>query len=322
MLLSPPVLQAPPPRAADAQAPKAPLPLAQAEDLVLMAFDEGRALPQPAVAPGDRAALAWLRANAGGGSPRNPFPAGSPHHREAEAWIAFLKAPAAEQAAGLLQVRLELAGTQLGLWRWGQAATFKGRLDPAGRRAFEDRLADSPASALRAYALRHALCFAVAERDEGRFLQLRQRYDFIEGDLFRTYQRLFSLLDGPAPVIRLHSLPDLAYRDLALSDLGASRIWMMPAADRLEALPPDVAWIIPSRHGAQDHREARLEGEAGAEARDLTARLGAAGRRAWFAASRRPFEVFGLVHFPILIELDGERRIRRILMGDAAPDRP
>ena len=97
---------------------------------------------------------------------------------------------------------------------------------------------------------------------------------------------------------------------------------MTPAGESLPALPQDVAWIIPSQHGAQDNREARLEGEAGAEARALAARLGAAGRQAWFAASRRPFEVFGLVHFPILIELDGERRIRRILMGDAAPDRP
>lgn len=316
MLPHPPSLQAPPPEAKT-------MPLAQAEDLVLAAYDEGRPLPEPKVAPADAPALAWLRALAGQGPEGNPFPPGTAAHAEAEAWLAFLKLPPAAQPASLQGLSTTLTGTQLGLWRWGQAAAFAGRLTPAQRRAFEDRLAESPAPGLRGYALRHALCHALAGREEDRFVQLRQRYDFIEEELFRSFQRLFSLLDGPAPALRLHVLPGLAYSDTTLSALGKRRIWMTPAAEGpLPALPPDVAWIVPSLLGAQDPREPRLEGEAGAEASDLDRRFASAGRKAWFAASRKPFEAYGLVHFPILIELDAKGLIRDIRMGDAAPGSP
>jgi hypothetical protein len=299
------------------------MPLAQAEDLVLAAFDEGLPLPEPKVGPADAPALRWLRNTAGEGPLANPFRPGTAAHAEAEAWIAFLALPEASRPARTPSLSLALTGTQLGLWRWGQAAAFAGKLTPAQRRAFEDRLAESPVAGLRGYALRHALCHAVAERDEARFVQLRQRFDFIEGDLFRGYQRLFSLLDGPAPAFRLYALPGLGYVDGSLAALGKRRLWMTPAGPgALDPLPPDVAWIVPSALGAQDPKEARLEGEAGAEAAELDRRFKAAGRQGWFAASRRPFEAYGLLHFPILIELDGQGLIRSIRMGDAAPARP
>lgn len=318
MLPHPPALQSPAP-----VQPPGPLALARAEDLVLAAWDDGLPLPEPKVAPSDRPALAWLRAAAGTATPTNPFKPGTPAHAEAKAWLAFLKAPEATRPARLAGLPLALTGTQLALWRWGQAASFTGTLAPAERRIFEDRLAASAVAGLRHLGLRHALCHAVAGRDEGRFAQLRERYGFLEEDLFLTYQRLFSLLGGPAPDFRLYTLPGLAYEDLPLARLGSRRIWMSPAGSgTLDTLAADVAWIVPSALGAQDPVEARLEGSAAEEAAGLARRFTAAGRKAWFAASRKPFEDYGLMHFPILIELDGEGRIQGIRMGDAAPARP
>ncbi len=319
MLLQPPALQAPAPRNAK------PVPLAQAEDAVLLAFDEGGPLPNPTVAAAHRPALAWLKAAAGPASkaPANPFPPGSAEHREAAEWRAFLKAPQGEWEPRLQRLAPRLTGTQLALWRWGQAMSLAGRLGPEARRAFEDRVAASPVEGLRAWALRHALCYAVAERDEGRFARLRDRHGALDGDLFPPYQRLFALLDGPAPLVRLFTLPGLAPKDLGLGDLGGRRVWVLPPGEGpLDPLPSDVAWIIPAGRGTQDPADATLDGATAPDAEALDRRLRAAGRRAWFAPSRAAFEAFGLIHFPILIDLDGEGRIRRIRMGDAAPDHP
>lgn len=318
MFFVPPALQTP-----EARRPQ-PIPLAQAEDLALIAFDEGKALPRPALAAGDKAAYAWLAANATAApkTPANPFKAGDAAHGEAAAWRAFLAAPPAEWAARLPQLSLSLTGTQLGLWRWGRVQTRLGHLDKAGRVAFEDRLAASPVPYLRSYGLRHALCYAVAEADEARFRELRDRYQLVEEDLFPPFQRLFALLGGPAPVFRFFALPGLDFRDLNLAELGGTRIWMQPAQGRLDPLPADVAWIIPSGAGSQAPGDARLDEDNQLPARQLAERLQAAGRHAWYAASRIPFERYGLFHFPILIELDGEKRITRIRMGDAAPEHP
>jgi hypothetical protein len=319
MLLQPPALQAPAPPSLK------PQPLAQAEDAVLLAFDEGSPLPSPAVAAAHRPALAWLRANAGPAAkaPANPFRPGTPEHREAAQWLAFLKAPPGEWEARLPRLSPHLTGTQLGLWRWGQAMSLAGRLSPEARRTFEDQVATSAVEGLRAWALRHALCHAVAERDEGRFARLRDRHGALDGELFPPYQRLFALLDGPAPQVRLFTLPGLEPKDLSLADLGGRRVWVLPPGEgRLDPLPSDVAWIIPAGRGTQDPADATLDGATAPDAEALDKRLRAAGRRAWFAPSRVAFEAFGLIHFPILIDLDGEQRIRRIRMGDAAPEHP
>jgi len=318
---APPALQAPAPKPKPLAAPTRQ----EAEDALLQAWDEGAPLPRPAVRPKDRAAVAWLRANLARGPgklPTNPFPAGTAEAAEAQAWLAFLKAAGETQAAQLKELPLRLAGTQAGLWRWGQAATLAGRLAPAQRRIFEDRLASSPTPGLRSLGLRHALCFALAERDEARFAALRDTYAFIEGELIEPFQRLFSLLGGPSPRFRLHGLPGLQYQDLDLADLGGRRIWMMPAQAALPVLPEGVAWIIPSMQGAQSYREADLGPGAKAEAEAVAGRLQTANRRAWFAAGRDQFQGLGLQFFPILIELDPEGRIQAIRMGDAAPERP
>jgi hypothetical protein len=324
---APPALQSPAPKPQARPAPKpaqpAFVPRPEAEDALFLAWDEGAPLPRPAVRGKDRAALAWLRANLAAGAPAaSPFPAGSAEAAEARAWLAFLKAAPEVQAARLKELPLSLAGTQAGLWRWGQAATLAGRLAPVQRRLFEDRLAASPTPALRGLGLRHALCWALAEKDEARFAALREAYGFIEGELIAPFQRLFSLLGGPAPRFRMHALPGLQYRDLDLAELGGRRLWMMPAQAGLPDLPEGVAWIVPSMQGAQSYRETDLGPAAKAEAEAVATSLQAAGRRAWFAAGRDQFQAFGLQYFPILIELDAEGRIQAIRMGDAAPEKP
>ncbi len=317
MLPSPPSLQASPP---DAKV----TPLSQAEDLVLSAFDQGLPLPATRVAPRDRAALGWLIAQAAAKEPARAagsFPAGSQGAREAQAWRAFLAGGPEHQSRTLGALPLRHTGTQLALWRWLQAKGPEG-LAPSTRRLAEDRLASSPVPMIRGYALRHALCYAVAEGDESRFLELRRRHDVEEGDLFRAFQRLLSLVGGPAPQVRLYRLPTFEMRDLPLSDLGARTIWMAPPTEGLEALPTGTTWIIPSVSGIQDERETLLQPGPRSEAEDLARRLREAGREAWFAASRAPFETLGLMYFPLQIDLDGEGRVRRIRMGDAAPLKP
>lgn len=317
MLPPPAFLQAPHP---DARVST----LSQAEDLVLAAFDQGQPPPAVKVAPRDRAALAWLRAQAAPGGPAPAaarLPEGGSLALEAKAWRVFLASRPERQAEALAGLPLVHTGTQLALWRWLQSRGPEG-LAPGPRRLAEDRLAASPVPLIRGYALRHALCFAVAEGDAPRFLELRRRHDVDEGDLFRSFQRLLALVGGPPPRIRLYRLPDLEVQDLSLSELGARRIWMMPPGGQLDPLPAGTAWIIPSAAGDQDEGEPALDPQARAEAEGHARRLRDAGREAWFAASRAPFVALGLMYFPLQIDLDGEGRVRRIRMGDAAPLKP
>ncbi|MFN8010419.1 MAG: hypothetical protein U0P81_03350 [Holophagaceae bacterium] len=317
MLPPPASLQAPPP---DAKASSLP----EAEERVLAAFDQGLPPPAVKVPSRDRAALAWLVAQASPAGPAPvapPFPKGSPLAREAKAWRDFLASRPDRQAEALAGLPLAHTGTQLALWRWLQSRGPDG-LAAGPRRLAEDRLAASPVPLIRGYALRHALCFAVAEGDESRFLDLRRRHDVEEGDLFRSFQRLFSLVGGPAPRVRLYRLPGLELQDLSLADLGGRRIWMMPRRERLEALPAATAWIIPSASGSQDEGEPSLDPQAREEAEGHARLLREAGRQAWFAASRAPFEALGLMYFPLQIDLDVEGRVQRIRMGDAAPLAP
>jgi len=317
MLPPPASLQAPPPLMKDSS-------LLKAEELVLAAFDQGLPPPAVRVASRDRAALAWLLAQA---SPEGPGRTGARHARdgqvalEAKAWEDFLGSRPERQAEALARLPLRYTGTQLALWRWLQSRGPDG-LAKETRRLAEDRLAASPIPLIRGYALRHALCFAVAEGDEPRFLELRRRFDAEEGDLFRAFQRLLSLVGGPPPRTRLYRLPGLDVQDLSLAELGGRRIWMMPPGERLDPLPAETAWIIPSASGTQDDAEPALDPQTRAEAEGLARRLREAGREAWFAASRAPFEALGLMYFPLQIDLDEAGLVRRIRMGDAAPLKP
>ena len=315
-----PPLQSPP-------AIAVPAPSGQeAEGALLEAYDWGRPLPKGSGLKGPAALeYQWLRASAAFDPardlPANPFATGA-RRQEAEALRHLLKAPRARLAQALKALSLKESGTALALWRWGQVQVRSGTFDAGLRRAWEDRLLHKGPALTRGYALRHALCWALAEQDEARFATLRSTAGDGAAD-FQGMQRLFGLLGGPSPLLRLWALPGLTYRDLPLDQLGGSRLWICPVEDdRLPVLPPGTRWIIPSAAGELGEREANLPETILAEAKVLAARLESADRTASFAPSRQAFEQLGLVWFPILIELDDKGNLRSVRMGDAAPQKP
>ncbi len=319
-------LTVPPPATPPAEIqPARPSP-AELENRLLDAYDWGQPLPPEAPKGPTAAAHRWLGAAATfdprGNLPANPFATG-PGRREAEAFRRLLTAPKDQISGALKALPIRASGTALGLWRWGQLQVRTGTFDAALRRIWEDRLLAAGPALTRGYALRHALCWALAEQDEARFAAVRSRTNQDAEDTLKGFQRLFGLLGGPSPVLRLWTLPELDYRDSPLDQFGATRAWIRPAEDGpLPEIPAGTAWIIPSTTGTLDERDASLSAPLLAEGRLLAARLRSTGRSALFAPSRPAFERLGLVWFPILIELDGKGAIRSIRMGDAAPDRP
>ena len=299
--------------------PQAP-PAAEVD--LMEAYDWGRALP-PAPALRGQAALdlRWLRAAAtfdpATGPPESPF-TGGVAQKEARALAALLKAPRADHATRLGSLTLQRSGTALALWRWGQQQVRQGAFPPALQHLWEDRLLTAGPPMVRGFALRHALCWALARKDEARLVRVRQLAGPDSG-VFKGLQSLFGLLGGPSPVLRFWRLPDLASEDRRLDELGARRIWICPDEEgALPPLPPDAVWIVPSASGAMDERDASLSGPPEEEAKALAARLRQAGRSAHFAASRPPLERLGLLWFPILIDLDAQGNLTSIRMGDAA----
>jgi hypothetical protein len=299
----------------------------EAESALLEAFDWGRSLP-PAPKLKGAAALEyqWLRAAATFDPTRDlpvsPFLAGQ-RRREAEALRHLLKAPKDRIETELKALPIRAAGTALALWRWGQIQVRTGGFDASLRKTWEDRLLVAGPALTRGYALRHALCWALAEQDEGRLSSIRSTAGQDSEETLVGFQRLFGLLGGPSPELRLWTLPDLAYRDLRLDQLGGTRIWIRPVEEGpLPELPDGTAWIIPSTAGDLDDRDASLSPSLLAEGQTLAGKFRSAGRTATFAPSRPAFERLGLVWFPILIELDAKGAIRAIRMGDAAPGKP
>ena len=313
---SPPALVAP-----------APSDYAEAETALLEALDWGWTQPAAPNLKGPAALdYRWLLAaasfNPDHGLPASPY-AGGAEAREAQALRSLLQARPEHVPSRLKTLTQRQGGTSLALWRWGQRRVRDGAFPPPLRRAWEDRLLAARPGVLRGFALRHALCWALAEQDEARLAAIRVQAGQDAAETIQGFQRLFGLLGGPSTDLRLWSLPELDYRDARLDQLGASRIWIHPAeAGPLPALPPGTVWIIPSPSGNHDDREASLTGTALAEGQTLADRLRAAGRSAHFAPSSRAFEHLGLAWFPILIELDDRGHLRSVRMGDAAPRQP
>ncbi len=313
---SPPALVAP-----------APARYANAESALLEALDWGWAPPAAPNLKGPAALdYLWLQAAAsfepGRGLPASPY-AGGAAAREAQALRSLLQARPEQVPERLKALTQRQGGTSLALWRWGQRQVRDGAFPPPLRRAWEDRLLVAKPGVVRGYALRHALCWALAEQDEARLAAVKARAGQEAAETIQGFQRLFGLLGGPSPDLRLWSLPELDYRDARLDQLGASRIWIHPAeAGPLPVLPAGTVWIIPSPSGSQDEREASLTDTSLTEGQALADRLRAAGRTAHFAPSSRAFEHLGLAWFPILIELDSRGNLQSIRMGDAGPRQP
>ena len=304
----------PPHQAAVSVAPQTPL-LGDAERELLSALDDGETSIRPVkIPPPDLLAYDWLW-NAstwkpGGKSPASPFPKGSAAEHEAQAWQAFLTAGKGDPQT----LPLRLSGSRLLLWEWMRNRDRRAPLLKTTRQHLEDRLMAGGPLIIQGWALRHALCFAIAERDGARFVALKTTKGADLPDTFGTIQALFGMFDGPSPVFRVWQLPGLHYQDSALGSLGASTIWICPPGP---PVPKGAAWIIPSATGNQNGREAILNATMKEEAEGLIPQL--KGREAWFAVSRTEWESAGLQWFPILIELDKGGNILSVKMGDAAP---
>jgi hypothetical protein len=294
---------------------------------LLEAYDWGQVLPAASKLRGSAALdYQWLRAAAtfdpAHGLPVDPFMPGH-GRREAEALRHLLKTPKDQVGSALKALSLRKSGTALALWRWGQLQVREGRFDASLRQSWEDCLLGTGPALTRGYALRHALCWALAEQDEGRFSALRSSAGPASEAIQSGFQRLFGLLGGPSPVLRLWALPALDYHDLRLDQLSSRRIWICPLEEpSVRAMPAGTTWIIPSATGSGDEREANLSGPLRSEAQALAAKLRGAARTAFFAPSRAAFESLGLTWFPILIDLDSKGSIQSIRMGDAAPAQP
>ncbi len=318
------MLQTPPPPPAVVEAAPS---TQEAENALLEAFDLGGPLPATPALPGAAALpYQWLQAAATfdpvQALPDSPFATG-PEGQEAEALRRLFKLSKDRVKSALKGLPLRESGTALALWRWGQLKVRARAFDAPTRRLWEDRLLAAGPALTRGYALRHALCWALAERNLARFSAVKARAGEEAADTVAGCQRLFGLLGGPSPVLRFWTLPGLDYRDLGLNELGAQRVWIRPAENGpLPELPAGTAWIIPSPSGSLGERDASLTGASLNEGESLASRLRMEGRSAFFAPSWFPFVQIGLAWFPILIDLDAKGNLRSIRMGDAAPARP
>jgi hypothetical protein len=300
-----------------------PLSLSEAESRYLEAWDvrEGnQAIPVPKVARPDHSSLQWLVSAANQSLPANPFPRGNQDWQEAEAVRRFLQAPPERSDEELKTLPMTLSGSYVALWRWGQPRARAGHLTNAQRRAWEDKLlGGSGPSVMRDLALRHALCFALAEADLERFAHLKDGLEEAFPETFPNFQSAFSLLGAPAPTVHLWTLPGKESVDLALNRLGGTHVRIAPAPDRgLLELPSDTAWVIPTRDGSQPNASSYLEGSSLQEADALVPRLKARQRSAYLAPVQSVFETYALMYFPIQIDLDPQGNILTIRMGDAA----
>ncbi len=298
-------------------APPKPLPLVRAVDELLEQYDlEGQFPAPPGVAPRDRAALAWLLEGIRPEAAGAPFKLGHPSRKEALALLEVLKDQALPEAAP----RMKEVGSQLRYWRWGARLVRMGVWRPEIRRRWEDQLLSPAVHPLfRGYALRHALCFALAEADEARFADLKARVGEKTPDLFLGFQTALALPKAFPPTLRLWSLPELAPVSVSLAQPGIRKVRIAQVRDGLIASPPaDTLWIVPTMEGDAPSEVEQLDNSARREALPFVGRLPKDETRVFLAPVRSVLTKFGLAYFPIEIDLDEQGRVQRVRMGDAA----
>jgi hypothetical protein len=305
----PPAIQAP---------DKTPQTLESLEYQILEAFDYGVTLRQPSLPlnrASDQAKLQWLHSAAYLSAPISAFHPDTPEKAEADEVIEFLEAkrPPSEQSLGKLS--LKLTGSQMALWRFGQAAARKGDWNPSARRQWEDRLLERHVHPIiRGFALRHALCWALAEKDEERLAELKgSKASEDMPEIFVLFQKAFSAIGGPLSMLRLWA-SDFLESQGGIQAGGTA--WICPDAN-FPPLDKASIWIVPllEPQGAENPEHPIWRGRA---EKMLEAPL-FANYRVFFAPYQRDLDLLGIAFFPALISLNEKGDIAKIQMGDACP---
>jgi len=285
---------------------------------ILEAFDCGVSFDLPRLSPKralDQAKLQWLYSAANLSTPVSVFATNSSEEKETARIIKFLNTDKIPTKLSLSKLSLRLSGSQMALWRFGQANVRSGKWDPNARQCWEDRLLDNSVHPIiRGFALRHALCWALAEKNEKRFADLKNAQ--IGEDVpsfFSLFQKTFALLDGPLTGLRLWTS---SFNEVSgAHPIGAS-IWVCPEPD---LKPPGTvtAWIIPILDSPAGGNSDTTPWET--RANQLLKSRNIADCKMFFAPFQKDFEVLGIALFPALIELEQSGNIKSIMMGDACP---
>jgi hypothetical protein len=288
---------------------------------MLEAFDYGVMVKLPILPinrASDQAKLQWLHSAAYLSVPISTFHGNSQEKLEADDLIDFFEAKSPPSSQLLGKLSLELTGSQIALWRFGQTATRRGHWTPSVRRLWEGRLLEERVHPIiRGFALRHALCWALAENDEERLADLKgSKASEDMPEIFVIFQKAFSALGGPLSALRLWTSDFL---ELESSIQGHGTAWICPDAN-FPPLDKTLIWIIPllepqsleniknSEHQAwRDRAEKMLEMPILADYKVI------------FAPYQRDLVLFGIAFFPALIGLDKKGNIEKIQMGDACP---
>lgn len=286
---------------------------------ILSAYDAGEmGVPEWTLEGPDAHEARWLMSSLHDRLPANPFQKGSRAHQEAEEVRELLQA-APDKAQKILKALNPVsAGSHAALWHWGRAIAVN--MPKPFRHQWENLLLSPAGNAItRGWALRHALCYALAEGDEMRYSKLREWFAEDGEPLFKAFQRAFSLLGGPAPRYFLWSLPGLLAQDLPLQRLGQN-IWISPVELPPSARESGFLWIIPALRSNLAREEATLDVASRQEGEVIAKQMEALKWKGQtlFAPSRAPFEESAFVFFPVVILLDKQGHVRQIIMGDAA----
>ncbi|MDR2561549.1 MAG: hypothetical protein LBC63_07245 [Holophagales bacterium] len=315
MLFIIPPTQDPPAIQAQSQVPQT---MESLEYQLLEAFDYGIAVGPPQL-PSDRASdqakLMWLHSAAHLPTPISTFEKNSLERAEADELLKFFEAKGVPTEQSLGKLGLKLTGSQLALWRFGQAAVRRGDWPPSVRREWEGRLLEEKIHPLiMGFALRHALCWALAENDEARLAELKgSKASQDMPEIFLVFQKAFSAIGGPTSALKLWTSD---FKELHSGILAGGEAWICPDAD----FPPHdkaATWVVPllEPQGIENAESPAWRGRA----ENFLELPILASYKVSFAPYQRDLSLLGIVFFPALIRLDEKGNIAKIQMGDACP---
>ncbi|MCL1893235.1 MAG: hypothetical protein FWG02_03215 [Holophagaceae bacterium] len=288
------------------------------EHQMLMAYDYGFNVQLPELPPVrelDAKKLKWLHSAMQLQVPVSFFQADTPEHTESLDIIGLLNSKKPPTEESFKDLSLSLTGSQLALWRFGQTAIRNGLWSQKIRLCWENRLMDeSTHPIIRGLALRHALCWALAQDDENRLADLKN--SSIGEDIpsmFTLFQKAFASLGGSIASLRLWSS---SFKEVDSLENLSRTLWLCPDPGFFPASRAHD-WIIPLLDDSQRENRERPLWREGAEqllkAQDISA------FNVYIAPFKKDLELLGIALFPTQLELDQAGNIISIKMGDACP---